>query len=571
MAFGVRDFRGAGWKTLTAGFCAGLIVLTSATGADARRKKKRVHYSPPYASIVIDANSGRVLQASNPDAPRFPASITKVMTLYMLFEQLEAGRMNLRTPIQFSHHASSQSPSKLGIRPGRSISTEQAILALVTKSANDVAAAVAEAIGGSEPAFAAMMTAKARSLGMRNTSFGNASGLPNPRNVTTARDLARLGRAIHSHFPRYYSYFATPSFRFGRANMRNHNRLLGRVRGVDGIKTGYTRASGFNLLTSAHLGNRRIVAVVLGGRSGRIRDNIMADLVVANIQRGASHVTVAAIPKPSATRRTQIAAEAPKPQPRPVEVEAVPAAPARRIASMPKPAPQILPAGKPVALSAYARIASTAATGQPAVVSGTIAPADLIPTASIPDRPAVIDGSTRVRAVQARTDAARSFTRTATPSELRWIRGREGVSRSLVPARNIGQATAPAPRAKLAARATPVEAPAPKKQRRAAAVTEVPPTPPAAIPARARPKAALSGVMIQIGAAENPEKAQALLSKAKSKSPGALAGAKPFTEPVRVKGSTLYRARFAGLDEQAAQRACKTLKRSGFGCFTTRN
>ncbi len=271
MAFGVLHVKRANWSTIGAAVCAALVFFGSVSDAEARRKKKhkwssynthRVVYTPPYASIVIDANSGRILQATNPDALRFPASITKVMTLYLLFEQLERGKLSLTSPIVMSPTAARQAPSKLGIRPGRSITVEQAILALVTKSANDVAVAVAEAIGGTEPAFAQMMTAKAHALGMSRTRFLNASGLPNPHQVTTARDLTRLGRAIRSHFPRYYAYFSTPSFRFGRANMRNHNKLLGRVRGVDGIKTGYTRASGFNLLTSAQYGNRRIIAVL---------------------------------------------------------------------------------------------------------------------------------------------------------------------------------------------------------------------------------------------------------------------------------------------------------------------
>ncbi len=220
---------------------AGVLALgatVAATPADARRKRQGGGYNPPYASIVVDVNSGRVLQATNADAPRFPASVTKVMTLYMLFEQIERGRMKLDTPLPVSSFAARQAPSKIGFDPGETIEVEDAIKALVTKSANDVAVVVAEAIGGDQDTFAQMMTRRARALGMNNTTFRNASGLPNPEQVTTARDLTILGRAIHDHFPKYWRYFQTRNFEYAGRNYRNHNKLLGRVDGVDGIKTG---------------------------------------------------------------------------------------------------------------------------------------------------------------------------------------------------------------------------------------------------------------------------------------------------------------------------------------------
>ncbi len=232
-----------------------------------------------YAGIVIDANTGKTLYDHQADNTRFPASLTKMMTLYMLFEAMKAGKVEKSTRIRFSAHASGMVPSKLGIKPGGSITAEQAILALVTKSANDVAAAVAEHLGGTEGRFAEMMTAKARQLGMNGTRFRNASGLPDSRQVTTARDMARLGIALQEHFPREFAYFKTRSFKFGKTSMSNHNRLLGQVRGVDGIKTGYTKASGFNLVTSVNVDGKSIVAVVLGGRSGASRNAQMQDLI----------------------------------------------------------------------------------------------------------------------------------------------------------------------------------------------------------------------------------------------------------------------------------------------------
>ncbi len=241
-----------------------------------------------YAGVVIDAKTGKTLYSSSADAHRYPASLTKMMTLYMLFDALDSGRIKKSSQIPISKHAASQPPSKLGLRPGQTISVESAIYALVTKSANDVAAAVGEFIGGSESRFGVLMTRKARALGMRSTTFRNASGLPDSRQVTTARDMATLGLALYEHHPGYYNYFSTKSFSYGKRRYRNHNRLLGNVRGVDGIKTGYTRASGFNLVTSVSKGDRRIVAVVMGGKTGRSRNQQMTNLIGKYLPRASS-------------------------------------------------------------------------------------------------------------------------------------------------------------------------------------------------------------------------------------------------------------------------------------------
>lgn len=235
--------------------------------------------------MVVDAKTGKTLHAVNEDALRHPASITKVMTLYMLFEQMERGKFALDSELTISAHAAAQAPSKLGLRPGQTITVEDAIKAIVTKSANDVACAIGENIAGSEERFAQMMTAKAHALGMSRTHYANASGLPDPQQLTTARDLTILARAIQDRFPHYYRYFQTRSFAFRGRVIGNHNHLLGNVEGVDGIKTGYTRDSGFNLMTAAKSQGHQIVAIVLGGRSGASRDHIMADLVRSNLPR----------------------------------------------------------------------------------------------------------------------------------------------------------------------------------------------------------------------------------------------------------------------------------------------
>ena len=300
------------------GVAFGLAIVTGilAIGvdpADARRKSSG--YNPPYASIVVDANSGAVLQATNADSQRYPASLTKIMTLYLLFERLESGQLKLSTRLPVSAHAAAQPPTKLSLKPGQNISVEDAILALVTKSANDVASVVAEAIGGSEPQFARMMTRKARALGMRRTTYTNASGLPDSDQITTARDQALLGRAIQERFPRYYHYFSTEAFSFRGRTYRTHNRLLNRA-GVDGIKTGFIRASGFNVVTSMRRGSRRVVAVVLGGRSSARRDAQMRELLADNIMTASTRRTAPAIATAPTARKMQVAAiEGPVPMP----------------------------------------------------------------------------------------------------------------------------------------------------------------------------------------------------------------------------------------------------------------
>lgn len=246
------------------------------------------HANPKYAGIVVDARTGKVLYSEDADSLRYPASLTKMMTLYLTFEALEAGKIRKDTRVPMSQNAAKEPPSKLGVGAGRSITVEQAILALVTRSANDVATALGEFLGGSEERFARLMTQKARALGMTRTVYRNAHGLPNTAQVTTARDQARLGIALRQHFPQYYDYFSTRSFKFGKQTIGNHNRLLGNVRGVDGIKTGFTRASGYNLVTSAVADGRSVVGVVIGGRTGASRDQQMRKLIATYLPKAST-------------------------------------------------------------------------------------------------------------------------------------------------------------------------------------------------------------------------------------------------------------------------------------------
>jgi D-alanyl-D-alanine carboxypeptidase len=233
----------------------------------------------PYADIVIDANSGKVLHSDSADMPRYPASLTKMMTLYVVFEMLRNGRLTEDTVLTASVRASNAAPSKLGLKPGDKIKVADAIRALVTKSANDVALVIAENLASSEEKFARYMTWQAKKIGMTGTTFRNASGLPNPGQRTTARDLATLALRMHDDFPEYYDYFKTKYFTFKGKRYKNHNSLLFSYPGTEGMKTGYIRASGFNLVTSVKRSGKHIVAVVMGGRTARKRDGRMRELL----------------------------------------------------------------------------------------------------------------------------------------------------------------------------------------------------------------------------------------------------------------------------------------------------
>lgn len=479
---------------------AAAAVLTALTASPAEARRRVHHgggggYNPPYAAMVVDAKTGRVMHAVNEDALRHPASITKVMTLYLLFEQLERGKMDLDTPLTVSANASRMPPSKLGVRAGSTVTVEEAIKALVTKSANDIACAIGENIAGSEAAFAEMMTRKAHALGMTRTHYANASGLPDADQITTARDLTILARAIQERFPRYYRYFQTRSFAFHGRVIGNHNHLVGRVEGVDGIKTGYTRDSGFNLMTSARIGERHIVAVVLGGKSVASRDTIMTKLVRANL------------PVAYAGART--------------------APPVVEVAERPRPA---VVAERPVATRTLVASAdddeaveTTNSTGQPL----DIAPRGGATPQSSPKWRAAGLGAVPSNAQAYAPPAAAAFPAAGTKYASR------------LPASEPGEARAPAPRE-------------------------------AAVPA-SKPVTVTPWV-IQLGAMDDEGKAKSMLAEARQRSGGALGKAAPFTEKVTHGGTTLFRARFSGFSEaEAAQDACRALKRNGFTCFATRS
>jgi D-alanyl-D-alanine carboxypeptidase len=514
------------------------LVILGVAGADpaeaARYRKKRTGggYQPPYAAIVVDANSGEVLHASNADSIRHPASLTKIMTLYLLFEQIEAGKLTLTSDLKVSAHAAAQAPSKLGLRPGQTIEVEDAIKALVTKSANDVAVVVAEAIAGDEEDFGKLMTRKARALGMTRTVYSNASGLPDPDQVTTARDQAILGRAIQDRFPRLYRYFSTHTFHYRGRGMRNHNRLLGRVAGVDGIKTGYIRASGFNLVASMRRHDRHVIAVVMGGASGRARDARMHQLleghiVQASVRRPAPRIAEA--PAARAVEAPDVVERRSKPQ-----IATVDRVPAVEVdPRLPIQVAQEAPA---------ARVPAVAGMPLPVVASpapGSAEPIQPIMVKTVSVKRGAAQAATRAMPVAAQPAAAPIYStasQTAAPA----------------PAPPSPHRTLPARQVASAGGALP-----------AAAVAEV--------TSAGRPSHVRGEWIIQIGAYPEEDKAKEKLRSAKSVAKAVLAAATPFTEPV-VKGTAMfYRARFAGFDHEGAEKACRYLKRNEFECLAIKN
>ena len=401
-----RASQGLRWGVLSlAAVMAMLAVTTDPADARSRRKRyvKKYHhtetYSPRYAAFVVDAKTGKALHEANADSLRHPASLTKIMTLYLLFEQIEAGKIKLHTPLPVSAEAAAQAPTKIGVKAGQTLEVEDAIKALVTKSANDAAVVVAEALGGSEEAFARRMTQKARALGMNRTIYRNASGLPDEEQVTTAREQALLGIAIQERFPRYYRYFSLTGFSYRGHAMRNHNKLLGRVHGVDGIKTGYTRASGFNLVSSVRRNDRHIVAVVLGGRRARRATRACATLIEGNIAlastdpattKFAAAAAPVATERQAAARRRRVGAggarrAGPRPRARAPSVgstDPIKPVPVKTVVVKLAP-PKTAPTAKPAAAPAEEPVAAKPAPVQTA----SLAPVAVTPPESAPPAP----------------------------------------------------------------------------------------------------------------------------------------------------------------------------------------
>jgi len=464
--------------------------------------------APEYAALVVDGHTGKTLHSRNADKRRFPASLTKMMTLYLVFEDIKAKRISLDTRLVVSKHAASRPPSKLGLKPGTTIRVRHAILALVTKSANDVATVVAENLAGSEKRFARRMTRTARNLGMSRTTFRNASGLPDKRQVTTARDMATLARALRSNFPKQFSYFKTRHFKYRGRIYRNHNRLLGKFAGTDGIKTGYTRASGFNLVSSVRRNGKYVVGVVIGERSGRKRNRKMVALLKRFIPR--------AVARKDLPRRRQIAAAK-----APVAANAAAPRVLTNPVPLPKPAsvsapamPLPRPVEPPRALAKTAQ-PPAAPAGKPTVI--------VSPASDLPGR--------KIGPVALRPSVEPRYEQDLRPLE------RPQIMASIAP--------------------QPLAAPEFDETEEVTAAVQAP-----------FEKIRQDSWAIQIGAYSTQSAAEERLAEATATGVRAIKGKKAVAVQAEDTARPIYRARIAGFENRKlAHNACRALKRRAFRCY----
>lgn len=602
-------------------FCIGfvLVALAGTNPAGARSPSK-------HAAFVLDANTGAVLYQDDADERRHPASLTKMMTLYLAFETIEQGRMSMSSKVVMSEAAASAAPSKLGLDPGEALTVREAILALITKSANDVASALAEKIGGNEANFVRLMNAKARELGMTKTNFENPSGLPDPTQVTSARDMVTLGLRLQDDFPQYYPMFTTRSFKFSGKSHRNHNTLMNNFSGVDGIKTGYTRASGFNLVTSVKRSGRHVVAAVFGGSSAASRNAEMRRLLTRALTRASPVKTRK--PKPaliaklkSEPKRAERPAKA-KPvavaQAKPVELSPAPAPvkrpapPAERVQEpAPTPAgeaaraPEPVAAPAPVAIAKVRKIIVAPRVAKPVTPDETTdmeasAADDGIVSPPLPDvretivaktskglSMAAADAATGRAAMLGAGDLADAADTPETVAEPERAPALATVEQPIeLPAPAVqqvsrapaGQVRRPAaPQAKvvtasLKSAATPAAPPEPRPVMRGA--------PPSSLeaqhaalasgkPARVAALAPPGGgrFEIQIGAYTSLADAQRALDAVFARAGGVVANHASVTQPASKNGRQIYRARFRGFDATSAANACGALRKQSFDCF----
>ncbi len=497
------------------------------------------------AVLIVDANSGRALLQSAADAPRRPASLAKLMTLYLVFERIDHGRLSYQTPIRFSANAVAAAPSKLDVPEGTEIALIDAIKVLITKSANDVAVAIAERIAGSEANFARLMTQKAHHLGMSATTFRNASGLPDEEQVTSARDLITLTLHLEDDFPRYYPLFATRYLTYHGETFRNHNSLLFDFPGTDGLKTGYTHASGFNLVASVRRGRKHVVGVIFGGTSAASRDRAMESYLLRALAQASNERTRSTVPVRVA-RGTPRGEHAPLLPPAPQRVTRAAAA------------PPAITSATPRAPGAAASPAIAAAAASPAVADANAASGVALP---------------RVRQVLLEHAVATA----AQPEGIAGLLAQDGGAGASAGARINGPEAAPAlmtARATDAANASPVLL--------SAAQSAPPPGPNAAAPAaspregettsaRASAADAAGGFLIQIGAYNSQAEAERQLARARTRAPRLLDARAPMTQPVTQGDRQLFRARYGGFAAAAgAAQACQALLRQGIACLVVK-
>ena len=500
--------------------------LVFALGLAAAAPAQAIENLRKYAGIVVDAKSGKILYEDQADSRRYPASVAKVMTLYVLFQELQAGNLSLSTKMTVSRHAAAAVPTKLGLRAGSTISVEDAIKSLVTLSANDMARVIAEHISGTEEKFAERMTATARAMGMRNTTYRNASGLPDGGQVTTVRDQAILGIAVYQHFSQYYNYFQTTSFRYGGKTYGNHNRVLGYMGAVDGIKTGFINAAGSNLLTAARKDNRHIVIVAFGFNSAAARDEKVRQLVSSYLTKGrqGDYLQTAMVPVPGRQGNTQFAlAQPPKPT-----------------LAMPTPMPDFRLAQLVAANGAQPQQATQVAVASATPVLPTPVPTDLGLAPAV-QAANVLAAPTQAQPIYPNQDVigawlSETYNLGAPPSAL----GSTTPSAPLLPPGEVGNDN----------NEQPVDL------MHSGSVTQT-----------ADAGTAPGAWIVQIGAGPSEDSARAMLSDAAGKV-GSLGDFRSYVERFEKNGQTFFRARFVGFgDRNAATAMCDRLKDQNLACL----
>ncbi|MBL8564467.1 MAG: D-alanyl-D-alanine carboxypeptidase [Hyphomicrobiaceae bacterium] len=580
-----RAHFGAGRHSFVRALMAVLGVAIASLGA------ANVASAAERSAMVIDANSGAVLYATDADEPRYPASLTKMMTLYMAFDLIEKGRLSYTDKITISAQAAAQPPSKLELEPGETIAVRDAVRALVTKSANDIAVALAEHIAGSEPNFARLMTQKAREIGMSRTTFKNASGLPNDEQKTTARDMLTLALRLQDDFPSHYAVFSTKSFTYKGSSFRSHNTLLYHYQGTDGVKTGYTRASGFNLVSSVRRDGRHLVAAVFGGNTAGSRNAQMRAMLDRAFAKASTKRTRRKEPllvaNPAPAKRPQPAAWATTVADKasPAEKPAAKAQPRKasepQVAQLPEkpaPAPASAPAEPQAASDLSSRIAVArvrpvmldtiveggAETRTASQVNGAIVPhSPAAPPALRDTQPAPTETATS-------NTASNEVALGRAPSTLH-----EQLARILASNGHGGNgngsamaaAAAPTPQPPTYNLRGPVDSPAEGSSQAPAAASagtmRLAATSPAA-------RGSHGGFMVQVGAFNSAEEAARQLKSVRDQFSGLLAAAENVTEPVAKGDRQFYRARFAGFDQPRATEVCHELRRRSIDCLVAR-
>lgn len=541
--------------------------------------------APKQSSFIIDANTGKVLHDDDGDEPRFPASLTKMMTLYILFGEIEQGRLSYASKIRISERAHGMAPSKLGLEPGEEISVIDAIRALVVKSANDIAVAVAEHIGGSEYQFARLMTERAHQIGMTSTTFRNASGLPNPGQLSTARDMVTLALRLHDDYPQHYRHFSLASFTFGGKEYKSHNTLMRGFPGMDGIKTGYTRLSGFNLVSSVRADGKHVVGAVFGGKTAATRNALMRSLLYTALGQASTTKTRKPQTPLIATRRP------PKLVAPPVEMAAAdpkPVARAAATANVPLPVRAVRPARKPTREPARDQIAQVLSTTTPAPVaqlpSGN-APAEVAPPPRLDldalraamseeadqteQAEAELAEPPPMRTAQAGAASAQDIAGLIRNSIVDGAPARApstlNAQANALGAREVAQTVSEEGSAGPVALATAARAPAAHA------------APTGSLGAGSRGAGALGagtlggkGFEIQIGAYTTPAEAQSKIDLVRQRAVALLEGHSGITMPVQQADRQIFRARFVNFDETSAASTCLELRRLAIDCLVMR-